>query len=417
MITRAFRLLPLGLALTFPALQAAGLPEALGGGRTQADLRLRYENVDQTGFDRDAEALTERLRLGYTTADWQGLDAGVAFEQLASLDGDRYNTGTNGHTAYPVIADPEGSEVDQAWLRYSGPAATQLQVGRQRLSYDNARFIGDAGWRQREQTFDALSLRSRPLPGLTLQYAYLDRVHGVCPLRIGDRVRDSLAIDGHALNLAWQPGPALQVVGYGYWLDFAAVPAPAVARTDSRTLGLRTTGSLSRAAYDYRYTLEYAHQSDFADAAPAASDYWLAEGEVARAGYRLRLAQERLGAGRTGFQTPLATLHAFQGWSDQFLVTPADGVRDTSLAIGGRYAPARLDALLRVHDYRADRGGTDYGRELEAQLTHALGAGLTLGLKAADYRADRYPLTAAGDPKDTRKLWAWIEYRFETAAR
>ena len=28
------------------------------------------------------------------------------------------------------------------------------------------------------------------------------------------------------------------------------------------------------------------------------------------------------------FDTPLGTNHAFQGWADLFLITPADGIRD-----------------------------------------------------------------------------------------
>ena len=34
------------------------------------------------------------------------------------------------------------------------------------------------------------------------------------------------------------------------------------------------------------------------------------------------------GAALTSFQTPLATLHKFQGWADKFLTTPPNGIRE-----------------------------------------------------------------------------------------
>ena len=39
------------------------------------------------------------------------------------------------------------------------------------------------------------------------------------------------------------------------------------------------------------------------------------------------------GSGTAGesFQTPLATLHKFNGWADQFLLTPGTGLQDTYL--------------------------------------------------------------------------------------
>ena len=43
----------------------------------------------------------------------------------------------------------------------------------------------------------------------------------------------------------------------------------------------------------------------------------------------MKLGFERLeGNGTVALQTPLATLHAFNGWADKFLSTPANGLRD-----------------------------------------------------------------------------------------
>ena len=59
----------------------------------------------------------------------------------------------------------------------------------------------------------------------------------------------------------------------------------------------------------------------------------------------VKAAYESLeGNGARGFSTPLATLHAFQGWADVFLNTPADGVDDASLTLVVRPPIAALAA-------------------------------------------------------------------------
>ena len=56
-----------------------------------------------------------------------------------------------------------------------------------------------------------------------------------------------------------------------------------------------------------------------------------------------KLGYEELGsnAGLYGLQTPLATLHAFNGWADKFLVTPVD-IPDVAAFTLGR---ARVDGV------------------------------------------------------------------------
>ena len=94
-------------------------------------------------------------------------------EGIASA-GDSYNSGANGRTTRPAITDPEGAELNQAWIGWKDPhvAAT---LGRQRLLFDNQRWIGNSGWRQNEQTFDALAVDWQLAPPLTLRYAWLGR--------------------------------------------------------------------------------------------------------------------------------------------------------------------------------------------------------------------------------------------------
>ncbi|MED5432978.1 MAG: hypothetical protein VX920_11630, partial [Pseudomonadota bacterium] len=103
------------------------------------------------------------------------------------------------------------------------------------------------------------------------------------------------------------------------------------------------------------------------------------------------------------FQTPLATKHAFNGWADLFLATPADGLEDTFVTVGGKLAGFKLAAIY--HDFKSNEGSTDYGTEMDLLVARPIGKHYTVGLKYADYSADDFGA-------DTSKYWAWGELKF-----
>jgi hypothetical protein len=379
-----------GTAPAQPADSSFGA--ALAGGEPMLDLRLRHEHVRQDNALSDANAATLRARLGYRTAQWHGLRGLLEFSGTADLSDGRYNSQRNGETGRSVVADPNGSRINRAQLELAPIQGVDVSVGRQRLNYDNARFVGNVGWRQNEQVFDAVQLRTELVRDATLSYAYLHRVNGI--LLTGSRMQ------GHLLNARYAPLPQFALSGYGYWLDFRE---DRPANADRRTLGLRASGSFA-GAVPLHYTLELARQHDHADAPELEADYWLAELRTETGPVSWTVGYEVLGGdGSTGFQTPLATLHAFQGWADIFLQTPADGVRDLHFSVGGAVAGTRL--LAKYHRYEADTGGADYGREWNFMATRSFGGGLSGMLKFAEYRARELAV-------NTRKLWVMSEYRF-----
>ncbi len=56
-------------------------------------------------------------------------------------------------------------------ISYASDFDTRFVLGRQRLLIGNQRFIGNSGWRQHEQTFDALSFTNTSVDKLSLTYA------------------------------------------------------------------------------------------------------------------------------------------------------------------------------------------------------------------------------------------------------
>jgi hypothetical protein len=390
---------------------AAGLGPvsgAVGETKPLADLRLRYENVDQEPFARDAEALTLRARLGFET--------GKAWNTALLAEGDfvwplvtDYNSTTNGKTLYPVVADPEGYEINRLQLTNTSIIDTTLTLGRQRIVLDDHRFVGNVGWRQNEQTYDGLRVVNKHIPNVTIDVSYINRVNRV----FGPEGRPG-ANDGHFTgdsflgNVAWQT-PFGKLTAFGYLLEFEQA---APLRDSTQTYGLRLQGERPLANIKLAYALSYATQRDWEDnPLDLSNDYWLAELTGTFRQYSLGAGYEVLeGNGVKGFTTPLATLHKFQGWADKFLATPVNGLKDLYANFGyTRKGVGLLDTVALSaswHDYQSERLSIDYGSELDLQL-QAKYHRYTGTLKYAAYDA------AATTPlavRDTDKLWVQLDF-------
>jgi len=165
-------------SLLASAAQADDFGSVVRDTKPLVDVRLRSESVDQTGMANEADALTLRARLGLETGKVWGtslLAEGVALWPLE----DRYNSTVNGKTSYPTVADPERYGINRLQLANTSLPGTTLIVGRQRINLDDQRFVGNSGWRQNEQTFDAAQLINKSIPHVTVDLVYLNQVNRV----------------------------------------------------------------------------------------------------------------------------------------------------------------------------------------------------------------------------------------------
>lgn len=381
------------------AAEPAALADAFAKGQVSLNLRLRYENVQQTGL-RDANALTLRTRLGFTTAPLQGWSALLEAENITAGSSDAYSqAGLNpGGAGRAVIADPELTEINQALLRGVFDKTT-LTLGRQRLVLDNARFVGDVGWRQNMQTFDAVSVTDKSLDATTLTYAWLNRVNRV----FGDRhAQGYWRSNSHIFNASYTGYAAGALTGYAYLLDFRK----AAAAQSCATYGASFVGATKlNDGFKLTYRAELAHQADYGSSTLnyATSYYDLEAGLAARQG-SLTLGHEVLGSDHNvGFKTPLATLHAFNGWADLFLATPAAGLRDT-YAKATASLPEAVSLVAFEHWYEADTTGARLGSEFNLQLTRKFGKSVTGLVKYASFRR------ASALFPNVQKIWAQVEF-------
>lgn len=377
---------------------AEGFTDALNSGKASVNLNLRYESVEQDNALEDASALTLRTLLAYDTGSYKGFSAKIEMEDTRIVLGQGdYTVGPTGYNVgqYSVIADPEHTELDQGYIQYKNNAIS-AKLGRQVITMDGHRFVGHVGWRQDRQTFDALSAKYTAIKDLTLQYAYITQRN-----RIFAQDADLDAKD-HLINAAYKTTYGT-LTGYGYLLEVDN-------NTDNAldTFGVSFDGSTKAGDTKVMYRAEFASQSSESAGTDYDADYLNLEVGAVFSGITAKVSYEELGSdnGNFGFSTPLATLHKFNGWSDQFLTTPSEGLVDTSFTLAGKALGGGWAVVY--HNFNADDASDtvdDLGSELNLSYVKKYGKYYTAGIKYAAY--------SAGDIKvDADKIWLWIGAKF-----
>lgn len=430
------------LCTPFPGI-AKTFTESLSTGKAFVNERLRYESVDDEAFDDKAEGMTIRSRVGYETAPFAGFTALIEFEDTHALGGmDDYQLPpppTPAATGAAVIADPEMTELNRAQLRYRGVSRLDLILGRQRLMFDNQRFIGNVGFRQDEQTFDAFSAVYTGLSDWTFSYAYVDRVYGITDVFNSD-MSDNL------FNVAYSGFTVGKIIAYAYNLK-SEEEAPGQALVNgalkfetNETIGLRFDGGYilpTTVPLRAIYRAEYAEQEvKLLTGQEYETEYYLAEAGImwtfGGGSYALTpmIGNEVLGAddskraapasdtGLYAFQTPYATKHAFNGWVDQFLLTPNQGLNDLYFSLGFDLNAYTTKILIQYHDYTSDVDSgplgdeLDLGEETGVQIIKTLGPNWTIGTKYGDYKQASDLDVARSGKRNADKVWAWVELNF-----
>ena len=403
------------------------LPDAIAKGKFNINVRLRYEQADEEGvgaITRDSYAPTLRTRFGYTTAPLYGFQGMLEGVNVSALGPEHnYNAaGSNGQGARPVVADPPLTRLDQAWLAYSYTNWISAKVGQQQINLDNQRFVGDVGWRQNMQTYDAVSARSEPVDHLDLYYAYLWDVHrvfgDVSGLPAANKDFDSWS---HLINISWSGWKYGRFAGYAYLLDLHN--AVAGDPNSCATYGGYFAGQApisDNVSVDYR--AEFAWQTEYADSALRyGTEYYNLEGGASIKPFAFGAGCEDLGSGantgagggRASFRTPLATLHAFNGWDDVFLATPANGLRDLYGYAQVMLPAVRIPLRFVFHKFDADYGGGDYGNEFDVVASKKFGKCWTALVKYAYYNGqDAAPPSLAVGGVDIQKFWVQVEFNF-----
>ena len=343
------------------------LPE-IGPGVINLDARLRYEyNGTDAGTD-SVNGLGLRTRLGYKW-DWEGsVSSQVEIEDLYFIESDNR----------PPLDVPT-TEVNQAWVDFEG-----MKIGRQIYTLDDHRFIGHVGWRQNIQSFDALTGIFKPDQSTNLNFAYLDSVK-----RINATTQD---LNGVIANGTRKFSEKFALTAFAYLLDFEQ---PALSSSD--TIGLRATGMLKHDQNSVGYAISYATQDDNSGSTiPFDLDYLAGEITGSANGSTIAFGFEFLeGDGTSGFSTPLATVHKFNGFADQFAGASlglagglSQGLKDYYVRYSGEIANLDIPITISYHRFEAENLADFLGNEFDLVATYELNDHTQIVSKYASYQSD-----------------------------
>lgn len=405
----------LSLASTFTATLSASDDFTLfSNAKVNGEVRPRYEYVDDASNTRDkANAYTVRATLGLETT-LLGIDAlslkldGTTVQTLGATG---YEDATaDANKRYDRVVDPEQTRLTQGYLHYK-MGATAVKVGRQLVNHDTQRFIGSVDWRQMPQSLDAVSVTNTSIAGLSLYGAY---VYSYATI-FKEATQKSESVLLHA---DYKVNDMLKITAYDYMLSLEKNQFAA------DTMGVALSGDIPAAAAKVAYRAEYAKQTDATFKTTTTNlklendaTYYDLEAMATMMGVSVGVGYEFLSGtsgsdGKTKFQTPLATLHKFNGTADKFLITPKGGIADTSVSLG--YGAKDLgNAMITYHDFKTDvamSGKSNLGSELDLQYANAISGvkGLSGLIKAAYYEGG----DVATYTSDKTILWLQASYKF-----
>ena len=372
---------------------ASNLRDAIANGDVSLEFRYRMETVDQAGFADDAFASVLKSRISFRPLDLGNVGFFLQLDDVSNVGDDEFNNTRNGKTHLPVVADPDGAHINQAYVDFKNENG-YVRLGRQLINIDEQRFVGGVAWRQNEQTMDALTVVSNALSNLSLSYSY---VHGVSRIFGPDNGIPTDYYDGntHLLNAGINLATGGRVSLYHFAMDLENGAA-----LSNQTTGVRFSQTVQGEDLSFPFNLEYARQSDYGDnPVPYNTDYLVLEGGVDTGNLRVLLGYEVFGGDENEsgmmFRTPLGTPHKFQGWTDRFLTIPDAGVEDTYVTLTTR------GLTVSWHDFRSEAGTAHYGSEWDVSWQYAISDSYTLLLKYATYDPDTHAM-------DIDK--AWIQF-------
>lgn len=374
--------------------------------RLSGDLRLRYQHIDQDRFSQNGEALTARFSGALEIDIFDKTSFLAEIEGVTALI-DEYNDGTDNNPLLPFIPDPEGIELNRIQIISEAIPKTRLTIGRQRLALDDWRFIGAFPFRQNSQSIEAIRIETTAFgPGI-LDAGYFNKVRR----SLGkDNVNGVFSGDSFFTNYNLAT-PIGRLSAFYYATELESGPVGALQSINSsQTAGVRILGRRDWDNVSLVWEGSYARQKDYADNPnDYSADYGLAELTLKPGALALKVRGEILGSDNgQALQTPLASLHRFQGFADQFLRTPDDGVRDYSALVqydfGAKGLFSNVTTLARYHWFEADTDGRNYGRELNLSLKTRINK-IGLALEYADYKAETFST-------DTKTLFLTTEISF-----
>lgn len=375
-------------------VQAQSFDEFVKGSELDLNFRFRTESVDTDNTKDTALANTLKSRLTFKSAQYAGISVLVEGDNVFHINDD-FNDKENGNTEYNVVLDQETTQLNQAYVQFSGANST-IKAGNQRIVLDNQRHVGGVAFRQDEATFDAVSISNQSIAGTTIFAAVANNRNTIT----NENTEESIVL----VNAKYAYNKDLSASAFYYGIADVGKPDSGV---DLDTFGIRSAGSINGISFE----AELASQNKTTGAGgDFTSLYYHINAGKSFGSVKATLGYELFGSdnGDAAFATPLGTNHKFFGWSDVFLTGAGNtGLQDIYASAVTTVSGVKLVGQL--HTFSSDEGSEDLGNEVGVMVNKNFG-NYSANLKVAQYLASS--VAEDNDLADTTKVWFTASAKF-----
>jgi len=364
----------------------------------KVDWSARTRYAEFSGAE-DARAASLLLRLNLDTRWNDTLSTFVQLDNVNRAFKQQHSDGVD-LNGKPVIPDAEGFDLNQAYLGVNFDSI-KFQLGRQRINFDDQRFIGGNGFWQNEQTFDAALTKIKWLSNSQITYAYIGNVNRI----FGGEADKTIEADAaypdrpterpvgiwgdhkhhtHIAQFNFNEWDYSQIIAYGYSMDNLSLP-----RASNNTLGANYTFNYKVDAIKYRFKLEYAAQKQPELNNSPVLPYYLLEASAGISHVEINGRYEVLSHKEgINFITPLGSSHDFQGAANQLSSYAGNGVRDASVSVVWRDAPFKLEG--QYHRFNTYTSNEFLAQELDLSFSYKPTRKHAVTLLLAYFKPDTY---------------------------
>ena len=330
------------------SVQAESFDSLLKDSSVDFNFRYRVESADAEGGAETALANTLKSRATFQSGSAYGFSVLVEGDNVLNVTED-FNSTENGNTSYEKIVDPETTQLNQAYMQYTGFDST-IKAGNQRIVLDNQRHVGGVAFRQDEATFDALSITNKSIDGTTIFAALANNRNSIT----NTNTEEDIAL----LNVKYALTSDISAGAFYYSIaDTNGIPG-----LDFDTFGIRSTGSIEGISFEAELATQNKNTAAGGD---FDSLYYHINAGMKFGSVKATLGYEAFGSdnGEAAFATPLGTNHKFFGWSDAYLTGAGDnGIQDIYASAVTNISGVKLVGQL--HKFDAVEGNADLGTEL-----------------------------------------------------
>ena len=301
-------------------------------------LRPRFEYADypdSSDFSEPGKAFTNRTSISFKANKTLNFDWLSSYMQVRSVNNFGYTNYSNSEAVnqYGEIDDPQQARLTGAYFDLHFSPYDSLKLGRQTLEIDDQRFIGSFNFRQMGQQFDSINAQFNYKNKYS---AMLNYIWGYSSYKNQSTAYDMNSLLFHANAKLFSP---LQIGAYAYLIS--NIHEDNSTNKDSVYLGSDTYGLRIKGEYQFLKKFKLSYRAEGAVQKDPSLKYGSIDKDLLRSlnsdfyhanisfefyGFGLLADYQYLGNAKDsdnedGFNTPLASLHEFQGYADAFLTT------------------------------------------------------------------------------------------------